>query len=130
MLFERERQRIEKAIGHIAAGVHHVGSTAIPGMPAKPILDIAVLLNDFDDGERCIEPLAKIGYFHMGVMDDIPVPECSTEALTCLEAALTQTTKARPMRRPLRKGLPTSSRLTSSTCTRPTTRQAPPSPLS
>ena len=60
------------AIGHIASGVHHVGSTAIPGMPAKPILDIAVLLNDFDDGERCIEPLKKIGYWHMGVMDDIP----------------------------------------------------------
>ena len=72
MLFERERQRIEKAIGHIAAGVHHVGSTAIPGMPAKPILDIVVLLHDFDDGERCIEPLEKIGYLHMGVMDDIP----------------------------------------------------------
>ena len=72
MLFERERQRIEKAIGHIAAGVHHVGSTSIPGMPAKPILDIAVLLHDFDDGERCIEPLEKIGYLHMGVMDDIP----------------------------------------------------------
>ena len=60
------------AIGHIAAEVHHVGSTAIPGLPAKPILDIAILLRDFDDGERCIEPLEKIGYFHMGVMDDIP----------------------------------------------------------
>ena len=41
-------------------------------MPAKPILDIAVLLHDFDDGERCIERLEKIGYVHMGVMDDIP----------------------------------------------------------
>ena len=71
-LFQRERRRIVAAIGHIAAGVHHVGSTSIPGMPAKPILDIAVLLNDFDDGERCIEPLEKIGYLHMGVMDDIP----------------------------------------------------------
>ena len=72
VLFQRERRRIVAAIGHIASGVHHVGSTAIPGMPAKPILDIAVLLNDFDDGERCIEPLKKIGYWHMGVMDDIP----------------------------------------------------------
>ena len=53
-------------------GVHHVGSTSIPGMPAKSILDIAVLLHDFDDGERCITPLENIGYVHMGVMDDIP----------------------------------------------------------
>ena len=62
------------AIGNIVAGVHHVGSTSIPCMPAKPILDIAVLLHDFDDGERCITPLENIGYVHMGVMDDIP--EC------------------------------------------------------
>ena len=60
------------AIGHIVAGVHHVGSTSIPGMPAKQMLDIAVLLHDFDDGERCITPLENIGYVHMGVMDDIP----------------------------------------------------------
>ena len=72
VLFESERQRIVAAIGHITAGIHHVGSTAIPGMPAKPILDIVVLLHDFDDGERCIGPLKKIGYWHMGVMDDIP----------------------------------------------------------
>ena len=71
-LFEEERRRIVAAIGHIVADIHHVGSTSIPGMPAKPILDIAVLLHDFDDGERCIEPLGKIGYAHMGVMDDIP----------------------------------------------------------
>ena len=60
------------AIGHIVADIHHVGSTSIPGMPAKPILDIAVLLHDFDVGERCIESLEMIGYLHMGVMDDIP----------------------------------------------------------
>ena len=72
VLFEHERRHIVATIGHIAAGVHHVGSTSIPGMPEKPILDIAVLLHDFDDGERCITPLENIGYVHMGVMDDIP----------------------------------------------------------
>ena len=72
VLFEEERRRIVAAIGHIVADVHHVGSTSIPGMPAKPILDISVLLHDFDDGERCIAPLEMIGYVHMGVMDDIP----------------------------------------------------------
>ena len=60
------------AVGHIVAGVHHVGSTSIPGMPAKPILDIAVLLHKFQDGERCISPMEKIGYLHVGLLDDIP----------------------------------------------------------
>ena len=71
-LFQHERHRIVAAIGHIVAGVHHVGSTSIPGLPAKPILDIAVMLNDFGDGERCIEPLEEIGYTHVGLLDDIP----------------------------------------------------------
>ena len=72
VLYEQEQRRIARAVGHIVAGIHHVGSTSVPGMPSKPILDLAVLLHEFGDGERCVEPLAKIGYMHMGVMDDIP----------------------------------------------------------
>ena len=72
VLFHEERRRITSVVGHIAAGVHHVGSTSIPGMPAKPILDIAVLLHNFEDGERCIAPLENIGYLHKGLDDAIP----------------------------------------------------------
>ncbi len=72
VLFEQERRRIMAAVGHIVAGVHHVGSTSIPGMPAKPVLDIAVLLHKIEDGERCISPMEKIGYVHKGLEDDIP----------------------------------------------------------
>ena len=73
VLFAEERRRIVEAVGHIVAGVHHVGSTSIPGMPAKPILDIAVLLREFEDGERCIEPMENIGYVHKGV-DEVDIP--------------------------------------------------------
>ncbi len=72
VLFEEERRRIVEAVGHIVAGVHHVGSTSIPGIYAKPILDIAVLLREFEEGERCIEPMENIGYVHKGLDDDIP----------------------------------------------------------
>ena len=72
LLFEEERRRITAAVGHIVAGVHHVGSTSIPGMPSKPILDIAVLLHKFEDGERCIEPLERIDYVHKGV-DEVDI---------------------------------------------------------
>ena len=73
LLFDEERRRIMTAVGHVVAGVHHVGSTSIPGMPAKPILDIAVLLYEFENGERCIEPLESIDYFHKGV-DEVDIP--------------------------------------------------------
>lgn len=39
--FERERRALEMAIGKWAeGGIHHVGSTAVPGLEAKPILDM------------------------------------------------------------------------------------------
>ena len=72
VLFAEERRSILAAVGHIVESVHHVGSTSIPGMPSKPILDIAVLLHNFEDGERCISPMEKIGYLHVGLLDEIP----------------------------------------------------------
>jgi len=42
-MYETERDRLELALGDAAAAVHHVGSTSVPGLPAKPCLDILVL---------------------------------------------------------------------------------------
>src|SRR5215208_3924558 len=41
-LFVEERLRIERALGSWGKGIQHVGSTAVPGVAAKPILDIMV----------------------------------------------------------------------------------------
>ena len=46
--------------------VEHVGSTSIPGMKAKPIIDIDVGLDNCDDFETVKMELAKIGYKHEG----------------------------------------------------------------
>ena len=46
--------------------VEHVGSTSIPGMKAKPIIDIDVGLDNWDDFETVKMELAKIGYKHEG----------------------------------------------------------------
>ena len=46
--------------------VQHVGSTSIPGMKAKPIIDIDVGLNNWADFEAVIKDLAEIGYKHEG----------------------------------------------------------------
>lgn len=56
---------IVEAIGEsIVGGVHHVGSTAVPGMEAKPIIDILVGVGDLDQSRRCFEPLAGLGYLY------------------------------------------------------------------
>jgi GrpB-like predicted nucleotidyltransferase (UPF0157 family) len=48
--FAHERSRIVEALGDSALDIQRVGSTAIPGITAKPIVDIAVAIGDFDSG--------------------------------------------------------------------------------
>ncbi len=63
-LFDVEAQAIRSVLGTLALDVQHVGSTAIPGMTSKPILDIAVGVEQMDDFRHCIAPLAQLGYEH------------------------------------------------------------------
>jgi len=61
-LFAQEERLLRAAIGAYVVDIQHVGSTAIPGMEAKPIIDIAVGLRRLEDVEKCIEPLERLGY--------------------------------------------------------------------
>ena len=63
--FEKIKKEIEKAIIEPAV-IEHVGSTSIPGMKAKPIIDIDVGLNNWADFEAVKKALAEIGYEHEG----------------------------------------------------------------
>lgn len=63
-LYEEEAKKIRIAIGDFVLDVQHIGSTAISGIKAKPIIDIAVMLSSLDKAEDLIEPLAKLGYNH------------------------------------------------------------------
>jgi GrpB-like predicted nucleotidyltransferase (UPF0157 family) len=65
-LFAEEKARLQNAIGEFVVAVEHVGSTAVCGIAAKPILDIAVAINDKANGEKCIAPLENIGYIYRG----------------------------------------------------------------
>ena len=60
--FGAERERIAAALGDAAAGIEHIGSTAVPGLPAKPIIDIVVALHDMAAAPDCIPALEGIGY--------------------------------------------------------------------
>ena len=65
-LFVEERVRIERSLGSWAKGIEHVGSTAVPGLAAKPILDIMVGVRSLRDAERCIRPLEQLCYEYRG----------------------------------------------------------------
>ncbi len=61
-LFFEERTRIEGAIGPWVEQIEHVGSTAVPGLAAKPVIDIMVGVKSLDDSPILIERLVGIGY--------------------------------------------------------------------
>jgi GrpB-like predicted nucleotidyltransferase (UPF0157 family) len=65
-LFETLRSRIEAVIQGMAAAIEHVGSTAVPGLAAKPIIDLDVLLISATDLPLVIAKLASVGYEHRG----------------------------------------------------------------
>lgn len=61
--FEQERARLAEAIGdRVVDGIHHVGSTAVPGLEAKPTIDILVGVRNLEEARACFEPLARLGY--------------------------------------------------------------------
>ena len=60
--FENEKVRLAKALGPVAKGIEHYGSTAVPGLCAKPILDIMVGISPSSEWERCKPALEALGY--------------------------------------------------------------------
>ncbi len=71
--FERERVLIVGALGDLLLAVEHVGSTAVPGLGAKPVIDILIAVRSLADGERCVRPLDELGYEYQG---DGGIPGC------------------------------------------------------
>ena len=59
---ERTVAELREILGNIAIDVRHVGSTSIPTIPAKPIIDIALAVRDLGDIAPLIEPLKAKGY--------------------------------------------------------------------
>lgn len=69
--FELLRFRIAATLGALAAAIEHVGSTAVPGLAAKPIIDIDIRLYSADSLSDAIKRLASLGYLHRG---DLGIP--------------------------------------------------------
>src|SRR5580704_13516178 len=71
-LFQSLRKPIVDVLGDMAAAIEHIGSTAVPGLAAKPIIDIDVLLVSETMLPAAIERLARLHYIHQG---NLGVPE-------------------------------------------------------
>jgi GrpB-like predicted nucleotidyltransferase (UPF0157 family) len=62
-LFEAERARLEDALEPwLTGGIHHIGSTAVPGLAAKPIIDMIAGVRDLEEARGAFEPLEALGY--------------------------------------------------------------------
>lgn len=66
VFFDDEKNKIRNTIGQSILTIEHIGSTSIKSMCAKPIIDIAIGLEKYDDGFKCVEPLKSIGYLFLG----------------------------------------------------------------
>ncbi len=65
-LFAEEEARLREAVGEYVVAFEHVGSTAVCGLSAKPIIDIAAAVRGAADAGRCVGPLEGIGYEYRG----------------------------------------------------------------
>lgn len=63
-MYEAERARLLRELGSVIIAVEHVGSTAVPGLAAKPIIDIMAGVRHVDDARACLPVLARMGYVY------------------------------------------------------------------
>jgi len=65
-LFDEEKRLLIALIGDYVLDIQHIGSTSVLGLIAKPILDIGIAIEDFEEGKRCIQPIESLGYEYKG----------------------------------------------------------------
>ena len=64
--FDAIASEIRDALGELALAIEHVGSTSVPGLSAKPIIDIDVVIRDYASFGAVVSALKAVGYHHEG----------------------------------------------------------------
>jgi GrpB-like predicted nucleotidyltransferase (UPF0157 family) len=64
--FQQLRDRLAATLGPLVVAIEHVGSTAVPGLAAKPVIDLDVVIADHADLPAVIQQLRPLGYHHEG----------------------------------------------------------------
>lgn len=65
-MFQRLRDRIDAVLTGVAHVTGHAGSTAVPGLNAKPVIDVDVVVPDQTAADAAVEVLAAAGWQHQG----------------------------------------------------------------
>jgi GrpB-like predicted nucleotidyltransferase (UPF0157 family) len=71
-LYNKEKSIIFKAVGHRILAIEHIGSTAVPGLGAKNIIDMMAGVNGLSEANECLAFLDKIGYTEVTPEPDNP----------------------------------------------------------
>jgi GrpB-like predicted nucleotidyltransferase (UPF0157 family) len=66
VFFEEIARPVREAVADLGAEVEHVGSTAVPGLAAKPVIDIDVVVHSTEDVPTAVERLRALGYVYQG----------------------------------------------------------------
>jgi GrpB-like predicted nucleotidyltransferase (UPF0157 family) len=72
--FAVEKHRLKDQLGDLAFSIEHHGSTSVPGLAAKPIIDIQISIRTLHPIDRYVRPLAELGYVHRPHPDDAFAP--------------------------------------------------------
>ncbi|MFI4303735.1 GrpB family protein [Klebsiella pneumoniae] len=62
-LFENERTLLQMTLGKVISRIHHIGSTSVPGLSAKPVIDILIEVANFESSDRCGKTVARTYLF-------------------------------------------------------------------
>lgn len=65
-LFRQEEAQLRACIGNYVLDIQHIGSTSIPDMPAKPIIDIGIAVTNFEEATVCVPLMEQAGYEYRG----------------------------------------------------------------
>lgn len=61
-LFENERSLLQVTLGHVISQIHHIGSTSVPGLSAKPVIDILIEVTNLDELDSMNQAMERAGY--------------------------------------------------------------------
>jgi GrpB-like predicted nucleotidyltransferase (UPF0157 family) len=71
VMFEEEKNRLINSIGQWALDIQHIGSTSIPGLGAKPVIDIMIGVGTLQEADTyCLVPISGLGYEYIKKYED------------------------------------------------------------
>ncbi|MFC1838950.1 GrpB family protein [Thermodesulfobacteriota bacterium] len=71
LLYEKEKKKILTKLGSMALGIEHIGSTSVPGLAAKPVIDIMVRMENLRIASECIPLIESIDYQNLPEVDKV-----------------------------------------------------------